>query len=51
VEFHDAAAALLRAHAAGLLVRDMRRAPGLSRALRISIGSPEHNDRLLSSLQ
>jgi histidinol-phosphate aminotransferase len=51
VEFHDAAAALQRAHGAGLLVRDMRAAPGLARALRISIGSPEQNDRLLLSLQ
>jgi histidinol-phosphate aminotransferase len=51
VEFHDAAAALQRAHGAGLLVRDMRAAPGLARALRISIGSPEQNDRLLSSLR
>jgi histidinol-phosphate aminotransferase len=51
VEFHDAAAALQRAHGAGLLVRDMRAAPGLARALRISIGSLEQNDRLLSSLQ
>jgi histidinol-phosphate aminotransferase len=51
VEFHDATAALQRAHAAGLLVRDMRATPGLARALRISIGSPEQNDRLLSSLQ
>jgi histidinol-phosphate aminotransferase len=51
VEFDDAAAALQRAHAAGLLVRDMRAARGLSRALRISIGSPEQNDRLLASLQ
>jgi histidinol-phosphate aminotransferase len=51
VEFQDAAAALQRAHAAGLLVRDMRAAPILARALRISIGSPEQNERLLSSLQ
>jgi histidinol-phosphate aminotransferase len=51
VEFDDAAAALQRAHAAGLLLRDMRAAPGLSRALRISIGSAEQNDRLLRSLQ
>lgn len=50
VEFHDAAAALQRAHAAGLLLRDLRAAPGLSCALRISIGSPEQNDRLLRSL-
>jgi histidinol-phosphate aminotransferase len=51
VEFHDAAAALQRAHGAGLLVRDMRAAAGLAQALRISIGSPEQNDRLLASLQ
>jgi histidinol-phosphate aminotransferase len=51
VEFQDAAAALQRTHAAGLLVRDMRAAPGLSNALRISIGSSEQNDRLLSSLR
>jgi len=51
VEFDDAAAALQRAHAAGLLVRDLRGAPGLARALRISIGSPEQNDRLLASLR
>jgi len=33
-----------------VLVRDLRAAPGLERALRISVGSPEHNDRLLASL-
>jgi histidinol-phosphate aminotransferase len=51
VEFNDPAAAWERAHAAGLLVRDMRSALTLSQALRISIGSPEQNDRLLASLQ
>ncbi len=50
VEFADAAAALARTHAAGLQVRDFRRTPGLERALRISIGTVEHNDRLLGSL-
>jgi len=50
-EFQDAAAVLQRAHAAGLLLRDMRHAPGLGRALRISIGSQEQNDRLLWCLQ
>jgi histidinol-phosphate aminotransferase len=38
-------------HAAGLLLRDLRAAPGLSQALRITIGSPEQNDQLLASLQ
>jgi histidinol-phosphate aminotransferase len=51
VEFHDAADVLQRAHAAGLLLRDMRAAPGLARALRISIGSQEQNDRLLGCLR
>jgi histidinol-phosphate aminotransferase len=51
VEFNHPAAAWERAHAAGLLVRDMRSALTLSQALRISIGSPEQNDRLLASLQ
>jgi histidinol-phosphate aminotransferase len=50
VEFADPAAALQRSHDAGMLVRDLRAAPGLERALRISVGSPEHNDRLLASL-
>ena len=50
-EFRDPGAALASAHAAGLLVRDMRRGFGLSNALRITIGSPEQNDRLLASLQ
>jgi histidinol-phosphate/aromatic aminotransferase/cobyric acid decarboxylase-like protein len=51
VEFQDAAAILQRTHAAGLLVRDMRAAAGLARALRISIGSPEQNDWLLASVR
>jgi histidinol-phosphate aminotransferase len=54
VEFIDtanAAEALKRTCAAGLLIRDMRRQPGLDRALRISIGSSEQNDRLLEALQ
>ena len=51
VEFDDARAALERAHAGGLLVRDLRTAPQLEQAVRISIGSPEQNDRLLASLQ
>jgi len=50
VEFADAAAAVERTRTAGLLVRDFRRTPGLERALRISIGSAEQNDRLLRSL-
>jgi len=50
VEFRDAADILQRAHAAGLLVRDVRRQCALAQALRISIGTAEQNDRLLASL-
>ncbi|MCP5466959.1 MAG: histidinol-phosphate transaminase [Sinobacteraceae bacterium] len=49
VEFHDAAAALRAIMAAGLIVRDFRGA-GLGEVLRITIGSPEQNDRLIRSL-
>jgi histidinol-phosphate aminotransferase len=50
VEFADAALALARTHGAGLLIRDLRHVPALGQALRISIGTPEQNDRLLASL-
>ncbi len=48
-EFTEAATALERAAAAGLLVRDARAYPGLGRALRISVGTPEQNTRLLEA--
>ncbi len=48
--FEDPAAALARALSARLLVRDARGYPGLSDALRISIGTPEENNRLLQAL-
>jgi len=35
----------------GLLVRDVRRQPGLAQCLRVTIGTPEQNDRLLASLE
>jgi len=50
VEFADAVAALERTHAAGLLVRDLRAALSPAQALRISIGTPQQNRRLLASL-
>lgn len=50
VEFKDAAAALDKTHAAGLLVRDFSAAPALAQSLRISVGTPEQNDRLIASL-
>ncbi len=50
VEFDDAGAVLARTHAAGFLVRDLRAALSPAQALRISIGTPEQNERLLASL-
>ena len=38
------------AKAAGVVVRDQRAAPQLGDALRITVGSPEQNDRVLSAL-
>ena len=35
----------------GLLVRDVRSQPGLGDCLRITIGTPEQNDRLVTSLE
>jgi histidinol-phosphate aminotransferase len=35
----------------GLLVRDVRPQPGLGDCLRVTIGTPEQNDRLVSSLE
>ncbi len=51
VEFADAERALRCARAANLLIRDVRAQPGLGRALRISIGTQEQNDRLLEALK
>jgi histidinol-phosphate aminotransferase len=50
VDFADAGAALQRSRAAGLLVRDLRHLPSLPQSLRISVGVPEDNDRLLVAL-
>jgi histidinol-phosphate aminotransferase len=50
VECRDAAAALARARAAGLLLRDFSRGPLTPDALRITIGTPAQNDRLLEGL-
>ena len=48
-EFTDAGAALELGCRAGLLVRDARGYPGLGRALRITVGTPEQNSRLLEA--
>jgi histidinol-phosphate aminotransferase len=50
VDFADAGAALRRCRGAGLLVRDLRHLPSLPQALRLSVGTPEQNDRLLVAL-
>jgi histidinol-phosphate aminotransferase len=50
VEFADPGVAIRRAHAAGFLLRDLSHVPGLHQAVRISVGTPEQNDRLLASL-
>ncbi|MCO7487079.1 histidinol-phosphate transaminase [Stenotrophomonas maltophilia] len=50
VRFADAQAAFDTLLAVGVVVRDQRAAPQLGDALRISIGSPEENDRVLAAL-
>ena len=50
VRFHDAGARYAELLAAGIVVRDVRRYPGLADALRISIGTPEENAAMLSTL-
>ena len=50
VRFVDAAAALASLHAAGVVVRDQRAAPGLDDALRITIGTQAENARVVSAL-
>ena len=51
VRFADAESAFRALLAVGVVVRDQRAAPQLGNALRITIGSPEQNDRLLAALQ
>ncbi|CAG4974229.1 MAG: histidinol-phosphate transaminase [Lysobacter sp.] len=50
VRFADAAAVLERLLGAGIVVRDMRGYPGLGDALRITIGTPDQNDRVIAQL-
>jgi histidinol-phosphate aminotransferase len=51
VECRDAQAFLTAGKSAGLLVRDFSSAPGLARCLRISIGTPDQNRRLLAAVE
>ena len=50
VRFDDASAAFQRLLRAGVVVRDMRSQPQLGDALRITIGSPDQNARVLAAL-
>lgn len=50
VRFADCADAFNRLLEAGIVVRDQRAAPGLGDALRITIGTPDQNDRVLQAL-
>jgi histidinol-phosphate aminotransferase len=51
VRFDDAGAVYQRLLAAGIVVRDVRRYPNLADALRITIGTPAENARVLAILQ
>jgi len=50
VRFADAQAAFEALLAAGVVVRDQRAAPQLHDALRITIGTPDQNNRVLAAL-
>ena len=50
VRFRDAEASFHALLDAGVVVRDQRAAPQLGDALRISIGTPEQNDRVIAAL-
>ncbi|MBW8823382.1 MAG: histidinol-phosphate transaminase [Xanthomonadales bacterium] len=51
VRFGDAEGAYRALLASGVVVRDMRAMPQLDNALRITIGSPEDNQRMLAALR
>jgi histidinol-phosphate aminotransferase len=51
VECRDAQGFLAAGQSAGLIVRDFSTAPGLANCLRISIGTPEQNRRLLAAVE
>jgi histidinol-phosphate aminotransferase len=51
VECRDAPAFLAAGRSSGLLVRDFTSTPGLANCLRISIGTPDQNRRLLAAVE
>ena len=50
VDCVDATAVLNAAAAARLLIRDVRREPTLRDSLRITVGTPEQNERLVAAV-
>jgi Histidinol-phosphate/aromatic aminotransferase and cobyric acid decarboxylase len=48
--FTNAEAAFQALLAAGIVVRDQRAAPQLGDALRITLGTPDQNDRVIATL-
>jgi histidinol-phosphate aminotransferase len=50
VKTRDAAAFCARARAGGILLRNFGQQPDTSECVRISVGQPEQNDRLLAVL-
>ena len=50
-DFEDPDRALMRSRGANLLIREVRAQVGLPRTLRISIGTPDQNNRLLESFR
>jgi histidinol-phosphate/aromatic aminotransferase/cobyric acid decarboxylase-like protein len=51
VECRDSKRFYQAAKAAGLIVRDFSAYPGLAQCLRISIGTPDQNQRLLAAVE
>ena len=50
IECEDSPRLIRRAHDGGFLLRDLSAVPQLGAAVRVTLGTPEQNDRLLSSL-
>jgi histidinol-phosphate aminotransferase len=51
IECRDAQGFLAAGRASGLLVRDFSSSPGLTNCLRVSIGTPDQNRRLLAAVE
>jgi histidinol-phosphate aminotransferase len=51
LEFRDARRFFEAGKSAGLIVRDFSAYPGLAQCLRVSIGTPQQNERLLAAVE